>query len=371
MKKLEKQDLYDILYGCTILGTGGGGSLENGLKLIDDALVHGKEFILVDFSEVPDDAWIATPYMCGSISPTTPELEAQYASLPQLEDPEAYLAYKALEEYFGEEFYGVLSTELGGGNTAISLYVGAWLGKYIIDADPAGRSVPELQHSTYYLKNLPIYPMACANKFGDVAILPKVVNDFRAEALVRAMAVVSKNRMGVADHPAQAKTLRDAVIKGAISKAWLLGKAFREAKAAGQPVAPVIAKIGGGVMLFEGTVSKHHYDTVDGFTIGDVYIAGSGKYTGSEYHIWFKNEHMISWKDGKVDVTIPDLIIVFNEDSVEPNLNPFFNDGMQVSVIGLPAPDEWRTEKGLMTFGPEYIGLSESYVPLEINHKKD
>lgn len=24
MKKLTRQDLYDILYGCTILGTGGG-----------------------------------------------------------------------------------------------------------------------------------------------------------------------------------------------------------------------------------------------------------------------------------------------------------------------------------------------------------
>jgi uncharacterized protein len=368
MKVLDKQDLYDILYGCTILGTGGGGSLENGLCLIDEALENGKVFRLVDFSEVPDDAWIATPYMCGSISPTTPELEAQYASLPVLDEPEAYLAYKALEEYFGKEFYGVISTELGGGNTAISLYVGAWLNKFIIDADPAGRSVPELQHSTYYLKDLPIYPLACANKFGDVAILPKVVNDLRAEALVRAMAVVSKNRMGVADHPAQAKTLRDSVIKGAISKAWDIGKTFRETKSAGKAVAPAIAKIGGGSMLFTGKVSKHHYETIDGFTIGNVYISGTGDYSGSDYHIWFKNEHMISWRDGQIDVTVPDLIIVFNEDTVEPNLNPFFTEGMKVSVIGLPAPAEWRTERGLQVFGPEYIGSDVNYVPLEQNH---
>ncbi|MCE1255034.1 MAG: DUF917 domain-containing protein, partial [Anaerolineae bacterium] len=49
MKVLSKQDLYDILYGATILGTGGGGSLENGLKLIDKALAMGKEFRLADF----------------------------------------------------------------------------------------------------------------------------------------------------------------------------------------------------------------------------------------------------------------------------------------------------------------------------------
>jgi DUF917 family protein len=370
MRTLDKQDLYDILYGCAILGTGGGGLLEKGLSLIDEALAAGKKFQLVDFSEVPDDAWIATPYMCGSISPTTPELEAKYAGLPVLKDPEAYLAYKALEKYFGKEFYGVISTELGGGNTAISLYVGAWLDKYIIDADPAGRSVPELQHSIYYLNDLPIYPLACANMFGDVAVLPQVVNDLRAEALVRAMAVVSKNRMGVADHPAQAKILRNSVIKGAISNAWKIGQAFREAKKAGNPVAPEIAKIGNGVVLFEGTVSKHHYDTIDGFTIGDVYISGTGQYIGSEYHIWFKNEHMISWRDGQVDVTVPDLIILINEDTVEPNINPYFIDGMKVSVIGLPAPDEWRTERGLKVFGPEYIGYDVKYTPLEQKHNR-
>jgi uncharacterized protein len=370
MITLQKQDLYDILYGCTILGTGGGGSLEAGLKLVDEALAAGKTFRLADFSEVPDDAWIATPYMCGSISPTTPELEAQYADLPLMEDPDSYLAYKALEEYFGEEFYGVLSTELGGGNTAIALYVGAWLDKVIIDADPAGRSVPELQHSTYYVNDIPIYPLACANSFGDVAILPYVVNDLRAEALVRAMAVASKNRIGVADHPAQAKVLRNAIIKGAISNAWKIGKAFRETKAAGGAVAARVAEVGGGFMLFEGSVTSHHYDTVDGFTLGEVMLKGEGDYANSEYKIYFKNEHMISWRDGEIDVTIPDLIIVFNENTVEPNLNPYFKEGMKVSVIGLPGPAEWRTKRGLEVFGPAYIGYDMEYIPIETRYGK-
>lgn len=370
MITLQKQDLYDILYGCTILGTGGGGSLKAGLKLIDEALDAGKTFRLVDFSEVPDDAWIATPYMCGSISPVTPELEAQYADLPLVGEPDAYLAYKAMEEYFGRQFYGVLSTELGGGNTAIALYVGAWSDKVIIDADPAGRSVPELQHSTYYINDIPIYPLACANAFGDVAILPYVVNDLRAEALVRAMAVASKNRIGVADHPAQAKTLRSAIIKGAISNAWKIGKTFRETKLAGGPVAARIAEVGGGGVLFEGRVTAHRYDTIDGFTLGDVLLRGEGSYTGSGYKIMFKNEHMISWRDGQVDVTVPDLIIVYNEDTGEPNLNPYFSDGMKVTVIGLPAPAEWRTPRGLQTFGPAYIGVDIDYVPIEQKYKE-
>ena len=121
MIELSMQDIKEILYGCTILGTGGGGSPEKGIRLIEEAFKLGKRFRMVDFSEVPDDAWIATPYVCGSISPTTPELEARYAGLPVLKDPLAFMAYKAMESYIGESFYGVISTELGGGNTAEAL----------------------------------------------------------------------------------------------------------------------------------------------------------------------------------------------------------------------------------------------------------
>ena len=42
MQTLTRQNLIDILYGCTILGTGGGGSLAEGIDLIDRALAeHG------------------------------------------------------------------------------------------------------------------------------------------------------------------------------------------------------------------------------------------------------------------------------------------------------------------------------------------
>ena len=206
--------------------------------------------------------------------------------------------------------------------------------------------------------------------FGDVAVLPHVVNDQRAEALVRAMAVASKNRIGVADHPAQARVLRQAVIQGAISTAWKAGVLYRQAKESGQLAAPLVAAGMGGHMLFQGHVTHHHYDTVDGFTLGEVHLAGEGEFSGSQYRIWYKNEHMASWRDGVVDVTVPDLICVFNDDSNEPNLNPYFSTGMKASVIGLPAPAQWRTERGLQIFGPHYAGLVQEYIPIEENHPK-
>lgn len=365
MQKLTRQDLYDILYGCTILGTGGGGNLNKGLSLIDKALDAGKEFVLVGLDEVPDDALIACPYICGSISPLGEEEERKYAGLPRISEEPPLRAFKALEKYLGVEFYGVISTELGGANTAQAFYVAASLGRYIVDADPAGRSVPELQHSTFYVNEININPMAVANEFGDVAILTDVVDDFRAEALVRAMAVASKNSIGVADHVATGSRLKGAVIPGAISYALKIGRAHREAKDQSKDVALEIARAGGGFPLFAGKVNDFSWRDEDGFTFGDTYIEGEGDYSGSTYRIWFKNENIITWRDGQIDVTVPDLVCVFNTDRKEPVINPHYETGIRVSVIGLPGPKEWRTEKGLKVFGPRHFGYDIEYLPIE------
>ena len=365
MQKLTKQDLYDILYGCTILGTGGGGKLEQGLSLVDRALDAGNEFILADLNEIPDDALIACPYYCGSISPITPEQEAKYAALPHIDEEPALRAFRILEEYEGKKFYGAISTELGGSNTAVAFYVAAMMGIYIIDADPAGRSVPELQHSTFFINNLQITPMAVANEFGDTVIVKDVVDDFRAEALVRAMAVASKNHVGVADHLTTARKLKKAVIPGAISYALKIGRAYRQAKEDNKDLAAELAKAGSGYVIFRGIVRDLKWQDKDGFTIGDTIIEGDREFEGSDYRIWFKNENIISWRNGKIDVTVPDLICIVSDDTKQPVTNPNFEPGLRVSVIGLPAPKEWRTSEGLKVFGPKHFGYDIEYVPIE------
>jgi hypothetical protein len=197
-----------------------------------------------------------------------------------------------------------------------------------------------------------------------------VVNDERAEALVRALAIASKNSIGVTDHPARASVLRETVIRGAISTAWKVGKYFSEAKQSGLPAGLHVAAGMGGYVLFRGRLSGHKYDTVDGFTVGDAYFVGEGSFTGSEYHVWYKNEHITAWRDGKVDVTAPDLICIFNDDTNEPNINPHFTEGMKVSIIGFRAPEQWRTERGLEIFGPRHFGFDFDYQPIENTHSR-
>ncbi|MGI6258175.1 MAG: DUF917 domain-containing protein [Anaerovoracaceae bacterium] len=360
MKKLTNQDIRDIIYGCTILGTGGGGTLQGGLDILKEDMEEGREFLLADLEEVPDEEYIAVPYVCGAISPLTEEEEE---ALPSMETTEAMRAFMAMEEYYGREFYGIVSTELGGENTADAFHIAAQLGKVIVDADPAGRSVPELQHSTFYVNGVPITPIAVATPFGDTAIINNVASDERAEALVRAMAVVSNNIIGVVDHPTTGEILKKSVIPGAVSYALEIGKALRLALEQGEDPVEEIIKIGKGKRLFKGKVKNYKWDTVDGFTVGEVNLEGEGQYAGDEYRVWFKNEHIASYLNGETHVTVPDLICMIDGEG-NPVTNPYYTQGQELDVFALPAPMEWRTERGLSVFGPGAFGLDVTYRPI-------
>ncbi len=359
MRILNREDLMNILFGCTILGTGGGGSLEEGIRNVDEALAAGKSFRLVSFEELDPEAVIGTPYACGAISPLTEEERKKYARLRETEESMYLLNMRQLERFLGHEVTAVISTELGGGNTATAFYVAAMTDRLIVDGDPAGRSVPALQHSTYFLNGVPMCPMAVMNAFGEGAVFTNVFDDERGEDLVRALAVVSRNTIAVMDHVNTASVLRNAVIRGAISHAEKVGKAFRQTKASGGDYLSAVIEAGGGKKLFEGTVTESGFETRDGYTFGNTVIEGGGH----KLRIWYQNENIISWLDGEICATVPDLICLFSLDAAMPTLNPYAKVGEKAAVIVLPAPVEWTSQRSLEVFGPRSFGYDVDYTP--------
>lgn len=365
MRKLSREDLKSILFGCTVLGSGGGGDYEKGVEIIEDALNEGYEFVLADNSEIPEDGWIGTPYSCGSVSPVTEETIKKFEKYQIKEKHPEVKAFKVMEQYMGKEFYGVIATELGGFNTAIGFNVAARLGKPIVDGDPSGRCVPELQHTTYNLVDLPICPITVANEFGDIAIIPEIYNDERAEAYTRALAMASFDGVCAIDHPAQWKDLKNAIVNNSITYALNVGKVSLEAQKNNKNIAYAVADAFDGYILFEGIVTKNDWEDKDGFTVGDIYIDGTGKFEGSTFRIWMENENIMSWLNDEYYVTAPDLINVIRNDTNEALTNPNAEEGMPVTVFGLKAPKEWRTARGIDCFGPRSFGFDTEYKKLE------
>jgi DUF917 family protein len=267
-----------------------------------------------------------------------------------------------MEAWQGKPFYALISTELGGGNTAEAFYTAAVLDRVIADADPAGRSVPELQHSTFFLHGVPITPMAVADTWGNTAILTAAASDERAEAWVRALAVVSENSIGVLDHPALVRDIRGKVIEGAVSYALKIGRALREAKEQRLDPVDAVTAAGDGKTVFSGVVSSFDWEFSGGFTVGTVELEGRGKWAGHHYKIWFKNEFIISWLDGEIHATVPELICLMDR-AGNPILTPFVDKGSELTAFVLPAPEAWTTARGLEVFGPKHFGYDAPFKP--------
>ena len=98
MRKLYKQDLIEILYGATLRGAGGGGSLDLGLQMLKGLEDSGEviELDLLDLSEIGDNEYAAMVAGLGSpvamLDPNQPMF-----------GPDAVYAYRAFQTAFRAE----------------------------------------------------------------------------------------------------------------------------------------------------------------------------------------------------------------------------------------------------------------------------
>jgi hypothetical protein len=127
-------------------------------------------------------------------------------------------------------------------------------------------------------------------------------------------------------------------------------------------VAAAIAEAQSGALLFSGIVTDIPWESRDGFDFGKIHLDGIGEFAGKTYRIDFQNENIASYLDGKLDVTVPDLICMIDA-AGDPMTNPDFAPGDEMNVIVLPAPAMWTSEKGLEIFGPRHFGIDADYVP--------
>ncbi|MEM9855694.1 MAG: DUF917 domain-containing protein, partial [Pseudomonadota bacterium] len=257
----------------------------------------------------------------------------------------------------GQRLVAAVPCELGGSNTAVPFFVAAMTGGFAIDADPAGRAVPEITHSGYYLAGLPASPIVAANAFGEVFVLDHIADDRRAEALMRALCHKSRNDIAVVDHALPAATLQKGVIPGTLRRAQKLGRLWRDLRKNPREALLSIADAAQGRIAFRGRVVDSRARTEAGFTVGDFFIAGSDAFIGQTYRVSLKNENMAAWRDGKIDSSIPEIISVFDTKTCEVVTNPHVSIGRDIAIMILPAPEIFTTPEGLAVFGPSYAGI--------------
>jgi DUF917 family protein len=344
------------------------------IQRIKAALADGKHFTMIALQDVPDDWTAFTMFGVGGGGAwdyVTKRMESQGFAPGRPQPQTGPTAADVLSQYLGKTFDATFEAEAGGA-TAGALATAERMNIPIVDGCPSGRCLPEVQMSPFFLSGLTRAPLAGVTRYGDVVIVPKVYDDFRVEDLTRGIAVASGGGVTVAANAVSGKVLKVNLIPGFLSKAIRLGRAAREARAAGRDPVQAVTEAGGGYLLFKGVVTKSDSRGEQGFGWTDAYLDGTGAFAGSHYKIFNKNENMVAWRDGKLDAAAPDLICPLDPRTGwamrSAGVIGSFPVGQELAIVGFANDVIWRTPKAIEMLGPRHFGFDEEYQPIERLH---
>ncbi|MHA1302815.1 MAG: DUF917 domain-containing protein [Candidatus Heimdallarchaeaceae archaeon] len=366
IRTLTEEELEYLIIGAKILGTGGGGSEKEAKKMVQQLVKEGKKVRLCAIDAIPEEEMCA---IVGIVGGGITERERAFVKDLETTIHDSMVeAAKKLEQYLIDTstiskkgLYGFYATEMGPENIIIPLYVAAKLEKIAVDGDACGRSKPEIVLSTTNVYGAPITPLAIVSKYGDVSILESTVDDYRAETIVRQMAIISGGEVGCCRCPIHGKDLKNgAIIKGTITKAIKLGKNVVEAREKRKDLSEVISDTIEGKIIFKGQVEEFERIEKGGFVWGKIIFQGSEgtEYQNQQLLVDYKNEYLSAILEKEIIAQVPDSIIIIDSKTGEgltPWEEDFKNKQRETTIIWKRAAEIWHTPKGLELFGLEHF----------------
>lgn len=366
IRNLTEQEVVDMLVGSCIQAT----RACDASRYVEQArerMAQGTQFTMISAGDLPDDWMVIGPAGVGGGGAWQHVIErTREQELPTVPDSRVK-AIQFLADYLETEFRAVLRVEPAGATLA-ALMTSADLGVPVVDACMSARARPEIQQQIPWISGFPSTPTALVTRWGDSVLVKSAVDDYRSEDLARAVAVSSGGGSSIAMNPMSGAQVKAGTIAGNLSEAILLGRTVREAREAGSDPIAALVQVTNGYELFRGVVSKSESWGDRGFSWTEAEIAGTGDYEGHTYSVFVKNENIVSWLDGVVDVTSPDYIWNLNPETGEAMTSDFlggYPEGTEVAMVGVASHAAWRSEKGIEVLGPRHFGFDFDFTPIE------
>ncbi len=367
---LGEQELVDMLVGSCIQSTRGCDPAPS-IGRVKQALSEGRQFRLISTENFPDDWMVVAVQGLGGGGAWEHVIErTQRQNLPTISGSERNRrVVDLLSDHIGKDIKALVRSEAAGA-TATALLVAAEMGIPTLDAGITGRAVPEVQQSIPWINGIASIPTAIITQWGDEIIIRHAVDEYRVEDIGRAIAVASGGGATITMAPMSGAQLDRGVIPGNLSEAMLFGRTVREAREDGNDPVAALLGVSKGYRLFHGVVTKSDERGDRGFNWVDVEMEGIDDYAGHTYKIFVKNENIVSWLDGEVDAISPDYIYNVNPETGESTTGGGGIGGypldVEVVMIGVAAPEQWRSEKGIELIGPRHFGFDFDYTPIEV-----
>lgn len=341
--KIDEQTLKDLSVGATVLGSGGGGYPGYDLLMAKKALEDYGPPELVALEDLQEEAmvlpiaFVGAPLVNLEILPSGNELDS---------------LINQAERVTGKRITHLMAAEIGGANALAPFLYASKRKLPIVDADTIGRAFPELQMSACNVRGVSASPAFLVDILGNTVCIEAndadTLEKFARKVIVE---MGSTALMGIyLMNGAQAKK---TCIKGSISYACQIGKRLREAYKEKKTSRELLQEIGGKV-IGEGVIESINQSVQDGFLKGTVHISSPKETLVLNY----QNEFLqVLSSIGKV-FTTPDIITVFEKDTLKPITSECLLYGARVEIAVLNGPDIWKEEKGLALVGPSAFGLT-------------
>lgn len=318
--KLSKEMLKYALVGGTILGGGGGGSMEQGRISGDVALAYGNVNLL-DISEIDESTLIVTASSVGAP-----------AAIDKFALPKDYIrTIEILQNNTGLKLGGIITNENGGSATINGWIQASVLGLPLIDAPCNGRAHPTGTMGGMGLNNVPGFISYQAYAGGNPELGNRIEGFvsgdlIKSSTMVRQAAVHAGGLVAVARNVVEAGYVKKNGAINGISHAIETGKVFYEGLET-SPIAAIegVVKFLNGEIVVDGVVTEFDLVTKGGFDVGTVVV------DGVEMSFW--NEYMTLESNGNRLYTFPDLIMSFDKETGMPLSTAEMSKGKSIIII--------------------------------------
>jgi DUF917 family protein len=337
------------------------------LRHLEDDFHRNLKLGWTDLDEIPDDTVVVCTNFSGSIAPNLDRagMEESLGVKRTVERP-LVLAVRELEGFLGEPIGAIISIEIGGINAGHALDAAANLGLPIVDADYAGRAIPEANCITPNLFGKPLYPRLLIDFYGDVLYLKTAQNNRMVERIGKSVSVAALGIVGGASIPLRAKEVKEIAIPGTLTECLEIGRSLRHAREEGRdPIEALAGHLPDTWVLFRGSISSRRWESRAGYMWGEHEVDGEGDFSGQRLRIWYKNENHVTWLNGEPYVCSPDIIEVVDGETGDPLVNTDLQEGQKIAVIGVKRRAQFDNPRGLEVLGPQHWGFDIPFRPIE------
>jgi len=350
---LDEDDIDDLLLGAALLSSGAGYRIEKVVNLVREDLTKLGLPEVITCREALKSRGVVFSVYLNQIDKIR-EIERCVEKIPQ-----------HVESIYSEDIVGISTHALDTCDVAFAIHVSLMLNIPLLDCDCAGRGLIDYIHSIYFAKNKNLNPTLILSPDGECIYVHPMINPIQLSKLCRRYSS-HLSPIVVIGSFSRSRNVRRNYLCGTISRTIRIGRELRKLiKRVEKDVRSVIKSFGGYV-LFRGVIEECYLEKIDGSIMGLIKIRGVDSWSSMSMILYVRDGTIIALRDnGRPLGMVPDIVTLLSDEYVPI----MYDDSLtrcKVNVVGIRAPDEWRTKAGLSILNPRCFGIDIDYIPIEL-----